>query len=234
MSRILLVEDTLDLARAIQLALEGEGYSVFNAADGEQALALFAAHTPDLIILDWMLPKMDGLEVLRQVRARSPVPVLMLTARSEEFDRVLGLEVGADDYLTKPFSMRELIARVRALLRRIEHVQQIVNADRQRQTAAINYQGLHLNPETYEVFFNGQPIDLTRTEFDLLQLFLSNPGRVFSRAYLLDTVWSENYIPGDRSVDNAILRLRKKLGDLGEAIETVWGVGYRLKTVKRE
>lgn len=229
MSTILLVEDTLELARAIQQVLEGERYSVSHAADGKHALELFAAHSPNLIILDWMLPKMDGLEVLRQVRAGSPVPVLMLTARSEEFDRVLGLEVGADDYLTKPFSMRELIARVRALLRRIEHVQQIVQADRQRQTAAIHYQGLHLNPETYEVTLGHQPIDLTRTEFDLLHLFLSNSGRVFSRAYLLDTVWSENYIPGDRSVDNAILRLRKKLGALGEAIETVWGVGYRLQ-----
>jgi DNA-binding response OmpR family regulator len=229
MSKILLVEDTLDLARAIQQALEGEGYSVFHVADGHQALELFAARSPDLIVLDWMLPKMDGLQVLSQIRAGSPVPVLMLTARSEEFDRVLGLEVGADDYLTKPFSMRELIARIRALLRRIEHVQKIVNADRQRQTAAISYQGLHLNPETYEVTIDQQPIDLTRTEFDLLHLFISNPGRVFSRTYLLDTVWAENYIPGDRSVDNAILRLRKKLGILGEAIETVWGVGYRLK-----
>jgi DNA-binding response OmpR family regulator len=176
-----------------------------------------------------MLPKMDGLQVLRQIRTGSPVPVLMLTARSEEFDRVLGLEVGADDYLTKPFSMRELIARVRALLRRIEHVRQIVSADRSPQSEAITYQGLYLNPETYEVTLNRQPIDLTRTEFDLLHLFVRNPGRVFSRAYLLDTVWAENYIPGDRSVDNAILRLRKKLGDLGEAVETVWGVGYRLK-----
>jgi DNA-binding response OmpR family regulator len=228
-SKILLVEDALDLACAIQQTLEREGYSVSRAADGEQALDLFVAYTPDLIILDWMLPKVDGLEVLRQVRAGSPVPVLMLTARSEEFDRVLGLEIGADDYLTKPFSMRELVARVRALLRRIEHVQQIVDADRQRQTSAIHYQGLHLNPETYEVTLDYHPIDLTRTEFDLLHLFLSNPGRVFSRAYLLDTVWRENYIPGDRSVDNAILRLRKKLGTLGEAIETVWGVGYRLQ-----
>jgi len=231
LSTLLLVEDTLDLARAIQQALEGEGYSVFHAVDGEQALELFAANAPNLVILDWMLPKMDGLEVLRQIRTGSPVPVLMLTARSEEFDRVLGLEVGADDYLTKPFSMRELIARVRALLRRIEHVQQIVTADRERQTTAIHYQGLYLNPETYEVTLDQQPIDLTRTEFDLLHLFVRNPGRVFSRAYLLDTVWSENYIPGDRSVDNAILRLRKKLGPLGETVETVWGVGYRLKTI---
>ena len=154
----------------------------------------------------------------------------MLTARSAEFDRVLGLEVGADDYLVKPFSMRELIARVRALLRRIEHVQQIVAADRERQTQALTYQELHLNPETYQVTITGKPVDLTRTEFDLLHLFVCNPGRVFSRTYLLDTIWSENYIPGDRSVDNAILRLRKKLGPLGEAVETIWGIGYRLKS----
>lgn len=230
MTKILLVEDTLDLARAIQRDLETEGYTVYHAPDGLQALQIFQQHSPELLILDWMLPQMDGLEVLRQVRAQSPVPVLMLTARSQEFDRVLGLEVGADDYLTKPFSMRELIARVRALLRRIEHVQQILTADRERKTDAISYQELCINPKTYEVSIGDQPIDLTRTEFDLLHLFVSNPGRVFSRAYLLDTVWGENYIPGDRSVDNAILRLRKKLGPLGEAVETVWGVGYRLST----
>ena len=228
MTKILLVEDTLDLAHAIQRDLETEGYFVFHAADGHQALHLFQQHAPELLILDWMLPQMDGLAVLRQIRAQSPVPVLMLTARSDEFDRVLGLEVGADDYLTKPFSMRELIARVRALLRRIDHVQQILATDRERQTETICYHGLQLNPETYEVSLEAQPIDLTRTEFDLLHLFAGNPGRVFSRAYLLDTVWGENYIPGDRSVDNAILRLRKKLGTLGEAVETVWGVGYRL------
>ena len=228
MATILLVEDTLDLARAIRRDLEAEGYAVSHAADGQQALEYFATQASDLIILDWMLPKTDGLDVLRQIRAMSPVPVLMLTARGDEFDRVLGLEVGADDYLTKPFSMRELIARVRALLRRIEHVHRIVNADRQRQTEAITYQGLHLDPEAYQVAIDGGPVDLTRTEFDLLHLFVRNPGRVFSRSYLLETVWGENYIPGDRSVDNAILRLRKKLGDLGDAVETVWGVGYRL------
>jgi DNA-binding response OmpR family regulator len=230
MPKILLVEDSLDLARAIQRELEAENYPVFHAVDGLQALQLFQQHNPELLILDWRLPKMDGLEVLRQIRAQSPVPVLMLTARSDEFDRVLGLEVGADDYLTKPFSMRELIARVRALLRRIEHVQQIVEADRQRQIEVISYWDLYLNPETFQVTLSGDPLDLTRTEFDLLHLFVSNPGRVFSRAYLLDTIWGENYIPGDRSVDNAILRLRKKLGNLGEAVETVWGVGYRLRS----
>jgi len=156
------------------------------------------------------------------------VPVLMLTARSEETDRVIGLEVGADDYLTKPFSMRELVARVHALLRRIEHVQAVLAADRSNDTSPVCYGPLRLDPSGYRATLEGAPLDLTRTEFDLLHLLLRNPGRAFSRSYLLDTVWGENYVTGDRSVDNAILRLRKKLGALGNGIETVWGVGYRL------
>jgi DNA-binding response OmpR family regulator len=226
---ILLVEDAHDLALVIRRELEAEGYQVLHASDGLQALELHDQQQPDLVILDWLLPKMDGLEVLRKIRTRSPIPVLMLTARSDEIDRVLGLEVGADDYLTKPFSMRELIARVHALLRRIQHIQEIINADREQQGTPLSYKSLHLNPTTYEVTIGDQNIELTRTEFDLVHLMLRNPGRVFSRAYLLDTIWDETYIPGDRSVDNAILRLRKKLGSLGEAIETVWGVGYRLR-----
>jgi DNA-binding response OmpR family regulator len=234
MPTILLVEDTKDLAEAVRRRLEVEGYTVLHTGDGRQALELFARRQPDLLILDWMLPGLDGLEVLRQVRSGSlpggaAVPVLMLTARSEEIDRVIGLEVGADDYLTKPFSMRELIARVRALLRRIERVRQVVEADRRREYTPLNFGPLYLDPETYQVTLEERPLDLTRTEFDLLRLLLQNPGRVFSRAYLLDTVWGENYVPGDRSVDNAILRLRKKLGPLGEAVEAIWGVGYRLQ-----
>jgi DNA-binding response OmpR family regulator len=168
------------------------------------------------------------LEVLRRIRRASTVPVLMLTARSEEVDRVLGLELGADDYLTKPFGVRELIARVHALLRRIANVRQIMEADRQHGAATIFYDQLSLQPDTYQVTLDGVPLDLTRTEFELLHFLLRNPGRVFSRAYLLDAVWGEHYVAGDRSVDNAILRLRKKLGTVGEAIETVWGIGYRL------
>ncbi|MFN2157852.1 MAG: winged helix-turn-helix domain-containing protein, partial [Anaerolineae bacterium] len=174
---------------------------------------------------------LDGLEVLRQIR-QSPsgaVPVLMLTARDEEIDRVIGLEVGADDYLTKPFGMRELIARVRALLRRIERVQQVLETDRVEADASISYGPLVLDPEAYRATLDGRLLDLTRTEFGLLHLLLRNPGRAFSRAYLLDMVWGETFVTGDRSVDNAVLRLRKKLGDWGEAIETVWGVGYRLR-----
>lgn len=228
MATILLVEDAVDLAQVITRELEAVGYRVVLAADGLQALDLHAQHRPDLVILDWMLPGLDGLEVLRRIRQTSAVPVLMLTARSEEMDRVVGLEVGADDYLTKPFSTRELIARVRALLRRISHVQQILAQDRRQDTNAICYAGIRLEPEAYRATLHGAPLELTRTEFELLHFLLRNPGRAFSRTYLLDAVWGESYVTGDRSVDNAILRLRRKLGDLGDCIETVWGVGYRL------
>jgi DNA-binding response OmpR family regulator len=230
METILLVEDELELARVIGRELEAEGYRVVHAAGGIQALQLHASRQPELVILDWMLPGLDGLEVLRRIRQASAVPVLMLTARGEEMDRVVGLEVGADDYLTKPFSMRELIARVRALLRRLSHVQQILAEDRRQDTHPLHYAGLTLEPEAHRATLDGAALELTRTEFELLHFLMRNPGRAFSRSYLLDAVWGESYVTGDRSVDNAILRLRRKLGDLGESIETVWGVGYRLRT----
>lgn len=229
MTTILLVEDARDLAEVIVRELRALDYTVLHAVDGLAALQLHAKHEPDLIILDWMLPKLDGLEVLRQIRRESAVPILMLTARGEEADRVIGLEVGADDYLAKPFGMRELIARVRALLRRVENVQQILAADRAKAELTLTYGALSLEPDAYRATLDSDPLSLTRTEFDLLHLLLRNPGRAFSRTYLLDTVWGGNYVAGDRSVDNTVLRLRKKLGDLGEAIETVWGVGYRLR-----
>jgi len=226
---ILLVEDAADLARVIVRELRAEGYDVRHAADGVTALEMHARLEPDLVILDWVLPRLDGLEVLRRIRQKDVTPVLMLTARDEEVDRVIGLEVGADDYLTKPFGMRELVARVRALLRRIEHVEQILEDDRTGAGAALTYGSLCLDPQAYRATRDDAPLDLTRIEFELLHLLLRNPGRAFSRAYLLDAVWGETYVTGDRSVDNAILRLRRKLGDLGGAIETVWGVGYRLR-----
>ncbi len=229
MPTILLVEDARDLAQVIVRELRALDYTVYHAADGLTALQMQAKHSPDLLILDWMLPKLDGLDVLKQVRQTSAVPVLMLTARSEEADRVIGLEVGADDYLTKPFGMRELIARVRALLRRVANVRQIIAADRAQTEETLAYETLTLFPAEYSATLEGEALDLTRTEFDLLHLLLRNPGRAFSRSYLLDAVWGENYVAGDRSVDNAMLRLRRKLGALGEAIETVWGVGYRLR-----
>lgn len=228
MATILLVEDAAELANVIERELRALHYDVLVASDGLTALQQQARHEPDLVILDWMLPGLDGLEVLRQIRRTSPVPILMLTARSEEADRVIGLEVGADDYLTKPFSMREFIARVRALLRRIERVDSIVALDRAQASDRLVCGPLTLDPVGYQAALDGTPLELTRTEFELLHLLMRNPGRVFSRDYLLDTVWGETYVAGDRSVDNAVLRLRRKLGASGDAVETVWGVGYRL------
>jgi len=233
MTTILLVEDEVNLAQVITQELERHGFEVLYAGDGLTAMRLHEQQHTDLIILDWMIPALDGLEVLRRLRQTSLVPVLMLTARAEETDRVVGLELGADDYLTKPFSMPELVARVRALLRRVERVRQIVNEDRTRSSLPLTYGNLTMDIDQHQVAVGGEPIDLTRMEFDLLHLLLRNPGRVFSRIYLLEMIWDESYVGGDRSVDNAIFRLRKKLGALGENIETVWGVGYRLMKVKK-
>jgi DNA-binding response OmpR family regulator len=229
MATILLVEDARDLAQVITRELEAAGYRVLHAADGRTALDLHARERPDLIVLDWMLPGLDGLDVLREVRRSAATSVLMLTARGEEADRVIGLELGADDYLTKPFGMRELIARVRALLRRDELLRQTLAADRAGDGRSVEYGPLRLDPEQHLATLDGRPLDLTPNEFGLLRLLLRSPGRAFSRTYLLDTVWGQAYVGGDRSVDNTVLRLRKKLGPLGDAVETVWGVGYRLR-----
>jgi DNA-binding response OmpR family regulator len=232
MTSILLVEDATDLAQVIIRELETAGYQVSLAGDGISALAAFAQQQPDMVILDWMLPKMDGLEVLRRLRETSAIPVLMLTARGDETDRVIGLEVGADDYLAKPFSLRELVARVRALLRRAERIQAMLKSDHAVGKAILRWENLTVDPEAYLAQLDGQTLDLTRTEFEMLHLLLRNPGRTFSRKYLLETIWDETYLEGDRSVDNAVLRLRKKLGQWGEYLETVWGIGYRLKAKK--
>jgi DNA-binding response OmpR family regulator len=228
MVTLLLVEDEQTLADLLVRELNAAGYAVHHAADGTTALGLFAATRPDVVVLDWMLPGMDGLEVLRRMRQSSAVPVLMLTARSEELDRVLGLELGADDYLTKPFGTRELVARIRALIRRHERLQEMLAADHTAGAAALRVGGLELDPEGHVARLDGQLLELTRTEFELLHLLLRNRGRAFSRTYLHDAVWGEPAVEGDRSVDNAVLRLRRKLGSMGDAIETVWGVGYRL------
>lgn len=227
---ILLVEDTRELAQVIARELEAVGYRVLRTGDGVTALELHAREHPDLVILDWMLPRLSGLDVLSRLRQTSATPVLMLTARGEEADRVIGLELGADDYLPKPFSMRELVARVRALLRRDDLLRQTLRADRETGGAPVEYGPLRIDPDRHVTELHGEPIELTPNEFALLRLLVSNPGRAFSRAYLLDTVWGAEYVTGDRAVDNAVFRLRKKLGPVGDAIEAVWGVGYRLNT----
>ena len=226
---ILVIDDEPRIAEICRDYLSAAGVEVLTAGAGRQGLALARKAKPDLVVLDLMLPELDGLDVCRELRRESAVPIVMLTARVEESDKLVGLELGADDYLTKPFSMRELIARVRAMLRRVEQIQQMLSADRANAETAIQRGALRLDPQAHLAILDGEPLDLSRTEFDLLHLLLRNPGRAFSRAYLLDTVWGETYVGGDRSVDNAMLRLRKKLGALGDDIETVWGVGYRLK-----
>jgi len=236
MAAILVVEDEVDLCNLIRAQLENDGHTVYQAFDGPSALALVEQHNPQLLILDWMLPGMDGLAVCRQVRQRHLTPILMLTARSEEIDRVLGLEVGADDYVVKPFSMRELLARVRAMLRRVALDSQSTQATPPGATtpgaapadaAPIVRGPLRISVANHTVHLHGEALDLTPKEYDLLVLLASHPGRAYSRDYLLENLWGYDYDGFDRTVDTHIVRLRKKLGDLGEKIVTVWGVGYR-------
>ncbi len=245
MATVLLVEDEVDLCNLIKGHLEGEGYAVLQAFDGPTALALVEQHRPDMIILDWMLPGMDGLAVCRRVRQSHLMPILMLTARSEEIDRVLGLEVGADDYVVKPFSMRELLARVRALLRRVTldalspaasgqaaetpaPVADAAPAEADAAPTAIVQGPLRVDPAMHVATLDGAELDLTPKEFELLQLFVEHPGRAFSREFLVERIWGYEYDGFERTVDTHITRLRKKLGPLGDKIITVWGVGYRL------
>lgn len=226
---ILLVEDEVKLAEIIRRELQAAGYAFVHAADGCQALQQFQRHAPDLVILDWMLPEMDGPQVLQRIRSDSVVPILMLTARSDPSDRVAGLEIGADDYLAKPFNMPELIARIRALLRREERIRETLVTDQKQKETPIQYAGLHLDPLVYSCTLFGKPLELTNLEFDLLSLLLTHPGRTFNRQYLVETIWKSKFFEGDRSVDNTVLRLRKKLEALGDCLETVRGMGYRMR-----
>ena len=225
MTTILVVEDERELNALIRCHLEDEGHRVLQAFDGPSAVRQAELEHLDMVILDWMLPGLDGLEVSRRLRRRSIVPILMLTARTEEVDRVLGLEVGADDYLTKPFSIRELLARVRAIFRRIELQSTLSTASG---PTLIELGPLRVDTNEHIARVDNQVLDLTPKEFDLLVLLVQHPGRAFARDYLLDKVWGYEYGGLEtRTVDTHVLRLRKKLGTVGERIETVWGVGYR-------
>ena len=231
MAHILIVEDETVVAEVVHDQLVLAGHSVAVAGDGAAALRLLDTRPVDLVILDWMLPGLDGLEVCRRIRARSMTPILMLTARAEEVDRVLGLEVGADDYLTKPFSMRELLARTRALLRRVVLMsQQTPGRDEQTPASAMLVVGdLRIDGVGRTVSLSGMPLDLTPKEFDLLHLLARQPGRVYSREYLLQRIWGLEYGGVNRMVDAHVGHLRKKLGPFGDRLVTVWGVGYKLR-----
>jgi DNA-binding response OmpR family regulator len=231
MGRILVVEDEVDLNLLITRQLRLEGHEVTQAYDGQAAIALIDAMPFDLIVLDWMLPKLDGLAVCRRLRERHIVPVLMLTARGEETDIVLGLEVGADDYLTKPFRMRELAARVRAILRRSEFERgaETRETETDESDATITIGTVSISSDMRHAALAGEELDLTPKEFELLSLFFEHPGRAFSREYLLDKIWGDDVYVTDRTVDTHVQRLRKKLGDQADLIRTVWGIGYKLQ-----
>jgi DNA-binding response OmpR family regulator len=235
MATILVVEDEVDICNLIRTRLEAEGHVVHQAFDGPAALDLAERHLIQLVILDWMLPGLDGLAVCRRLREQHLMPIIMLTARSEEIDRVLGLEVGADDYVVKPFSMRELLARVRAMLRRVAldsggtagapAESPGVRADEGEHPTVCG--PLRIDPAMRVATVDGAELDLTPKEFELLALFAAHPGRAFSREYLLQQLWGYDFDGFDRTVDSHVTRLRKKLGPLGEKIATVWSVGYR-------
>ena len=220
---ILVVDDEEAIAEAVRARLESEGYQVVVAYDGPQAIELHAEHRPDLVVLDLMLPGMDGLEVCQAIQRNSWTPVLMLTARTEEADTVAGFAVGADDYLTKPFSLRELAARVKAILRRMERMQA------ERDTGPIERNGLAIDPSRRRISVDGEEIGLTPLEFEILLALARDPGVVLSRDQLMDKVWGYRDYAGGRVVDSHVARIRRKLGEDGNEprfIRTVHGVGY--------
>jgi DNA-binding response OmpR family regulator len=222
---ILLVDDDARLREIVGMALEGEGYGVRSAASAEEAVTLLDREDPDLLILDVMLPGQDGFELCRQIRTRSPVPILMLTAKTDTVDVVVGLESGADDYVTKPFVTKELVARIRALLRRARGAEQ---APRK-----ISVDGIEIAPEAATVTKNGDPLHLTKTEFKLLLTLASRPNQVFTREVLLQQVWDYDYFGDSRLVDVHIRRLRAKIEDdprEPRIVQTVRGIGYKVAT----
>jgi DNA-binding response OmpR family regulator len=226
-TRILLVDDEQPVQKLLTFPLEKDGYEVVSAMDGQAALSAFDSQEFDLVVLDIMLPKVDGLEVCRQLRAKSSVPIIMLTAKAEEIDKVLGLELGADDYITKPFSMREFRSRVRAALRRAE-----MGAARDGDEPPLERGDLRIDFAKRAVSLRGEPVQLTYVEFEILAVLAGHPGRVYTRDMLLDRIWGDSEYRDQRTIDVHIRHLREKLerdAKSPEYLLTVRGVGYRFK-----
>ena len=222
--KILVVDDDPNIAQLIRLYLEKEGYQVAVESRGDSAVAAFRKDPPSLIILDIMLPGMDGWQVCRTIRQSGNVPIIMLSAKDETFDKVLGLELGADDYITKPFEGKELTARVKAVLRR--------TAPENSQPDTLVFPGLSVSLEKYEVLFQGKPVEMPPKELEVLHFLAAHKNRVFTREQLLEQVWGFDFFGDSRTVDVHIKRLREKLQDtesLGWQIRTVWGVGYKFE-----
>ena len=225
--KILIVDDDRNINELIRMYLDKEGYETVQAYDGEQAIKLFQSEAPSLVVLDLMLPKMDGLSVCREIRKISDIPVIMLTAKGETFDKVLGLELGADDYMVKPFETKELIARIKAVLRRSgDHTNTVEQQE-------VVYPGLSVNLTNYELKVNGKSLEVPPKELEVLFFLSSHPNQVFTRDQLLNQVWGYDYFGADRTVDVHIKRIREKLGESSYwQLKTVYGVGYKFE-VKR-
>lgn len=220
--KVLIIEDEVKIADAIAYALKREGFSVEAVHNGNDALKKISLFSPEVVILDIMLPGMDGYEILKKLKNEKPFGVIMLTAKEDIVDKVLGLELGADDYMTKPFDMRELMARLKSLLRRIQSIGNSPEADN------VRLGGIELQLSKRTASAGEQALDLTPKEYDLLALLVSNPERVYSREQLLDLVWGMEYIGGTRTVDIHVQRLRRKLGSgFSETIQTLHGIGYK-------
>ena len=223
-TKIMVVDDDPNIRELVRLYLEKEGFEVTCAERGDEAVKLFRASPPNLMLLDVMLPGMDGWQVCREVRKISNIPIIMLTAKDETFDKVLGLELGADDYIVKPFDMKELVARIKAVIRRF----QVAEAPEKE----LVFPGLTINISQYTVTYMGKPLEMPPREIELLYFLASHPGMVFTREQLLEQVWGYDYFVDSRTVDVHVKRLREKLSggeELGWQIKTVWGVGYKFE-----
>ncbi len=225
-NKVLVVDDDTNICELLRLYLEKEGYSVIIANDGMTAVKLFNEMQPDITLLDIMLPMLDGWQVCREIRKQSDKPIIMLTAKGETFDKVLGLELGADDYVTKPFETKEVIARIKAVLRRS------TAASADKDIKIVKYDKLSVNLTNYELIVDGQKIDAPPKELELLYHLASNPDRVYTRDQLLDEVWGFDYYGDSRTVDVHIKRIREKLANVSDKWElsTVWSVGYKFET----
>ena len=227
--KILIVDDDENIAELISLYLTKECFDTKIVYNGEDALAAFETYQPNLILLDLMLPGIDGYQVCREVRARSSVPVIMLSAKGEVFDKVLGLELGADDYIMKPFDSKEMVARVRAVLRRYNPAKP-EGTDKNR-TKSVQYDGLEINLTNYSVVCDGRQVEMPPKELELLYCLASSPNQVFTREQLLDRIWGYEYVGDTRTVDVHIKRLREKIKDHPHwKLGTVWGIGYKFET----
>ena len=226
--RILVADDDENVHRSLNAYFKREGYQLLSAFDGEEALMHVQKSRPDIVLLDIMMPKMDGLMVCREIRKESNLPIIMLTAKGEEFDKLLGLELGADDYITKPFSPREVLARVKAVLRRMHELKE------QDQSAHLVVDNLEIDMGAFIVKLNGKVVPCTPKETEILWTLASNPGMVFSREHLLQSIWGYDFLGDTRAVDSHIKRIRAKLCLEGNGwdIKTVWGVGYRFEVAE--